>query len=79
MTYLLEQHSRVETLFELEHAGKLSGRRELSPEGYDFITGQLRKGAEMLGDLWLTAWQQAPPDMYLRSALMKRKGGAAKP
>ena len=31
------------------------------------------RASQMLGDLWLTAWQQAPPDMFLRSALAKRK------
>jgi hypothetical protein len=76
MSYLLEQHRQVEPLYELEKAGKLSGRRELSAEGHDFITGQLLRGAQMLGDLWLTAWQQAPADTYLRSSLMKRKAEA---
>jgi hypothetical protein len=73
MAYLSEQHRQVEPLYRLEKAGKLSGRRELSQEGHDFITGQMLKASQMLGDLWLTAWQHAPPDMYLRSALAKRK------
>ena len=76
MTFLNEQFKQVEPLYELEKAGKLSGRRELSQEGHDFITGQLRAGAQTLGDLWLTAWQQAGPDMFLRSALAKRKAAA---
>jgi len=73
MAYLVEQFKQVEPLYKLEKAGKLSGRRELSQEGHDFITGQMLKASQMLGDLWLTAWQQAPPDMFLRSALAKRK------
>jgi hypothetical protein len=73
MSYLMEQHKEVEPLYRLEKAGKLSGRQELSQEGHDFITSQMLKGSQMLGDLWLTAWQQAPPDMFLRSALAKRK------
>lgn len=76
MTFLGEQFKQVEPLYELEKAGKLSGRREKSQEGHDFITGQLRAGAQTLGDLWLTAWQQAGPDMFLRSALAKRKAAA---
>lgn len=76
MGFLQEQFKQVEPLYELEKAGKLSGRRELSQEGHDFITGQLRVAAQTLGDLWLTAWQQAPPDMFLRSALAKRKAAA---
>lgn len=76
MTFLQNQFKQVEPLYELEKAGKLSGRREKSQEGHDFITGQLRVAAQVLGDLWLTAWQQAPPDMFLRSALAKRKAAA---
>lgn len=76
MAFLQEQFKQVEPLYELEKAGKLSGRREMSQEGHDFITGQLRVAAQTLGDLWLTAWQQAPPDMFLRSALAKRKAAA---
>lgn len=70
--YLLAQHRQVERLYQLEKEGKLAARGELSPEGHSFISGQLQQAAQMLGDLWLTAWEQAPADMYLRSALMKR-------
>jgi hypothetical protein len=79
VAYLLEQHRQVEPLYQLEKAGKLSGR-ELSEEGRDFITGQMLQAAQMLGDLWLTAWQHAPPDPYLRSALARRKlAGSTRP
>lgn len=71
--FLHEQFQQVEPLYQLEKAGKLSGRRERSQEGHDFMTGQLLRASQMLGDLWLTAWQQAPPDMYLRAALARRK------
>jgi hypothetical protein len=37
------------------------------------LTGQLLKGGQMLGDLWLTAWQQAPKDTYLAGQLARRK------
>jgi len=78
MSYLADQFKEVEPLYKLEKAGKLSGRRERSEEGYTFITGQMLRASQMLGDLWLTAWQQAPPDMFLRSALAKRKATAEK-
>jgi hypothetical protein len=26
----------------------------------------------LLGDIWFTAWQQAPPDTFLKSALARR-------
>jgi len=73
LAYLIEQHQQVEPLYRLEKAGQLSGRRELNEEGYDFITGQVIRAGQMLGDLWVTAWQQAPPDNFLRSQLEKRK------
>lgn len=73
MAYLIEQHRQLEPLYKLEKAGKLSGRRERNDEGYEFICGQLLRGGQMLGDLWLTAWQTAQPDTFLRSALAKRK------
>ena len=73
MAYLIEQHKQLEPLYKLEKAGKLSGRRERDDEGYEFICGQLLRGGQMLGDLWLTAWQTAGPDTFLRSALAKRK------
>lgn len=76
MTFLQDEFKQVEPLYQLEKAGKLSGRREKSQEGHDFITGQLRTATQTLGDLWLAAWQQAPPDMFLRSALAKRKAAA---
>jgi hypothetical protein len=79
LSYLLDQHRQAEPLYRLEKAGKLSGRQELSQDGHDFITGQMLKAAQMLGDLWLTAWQQAPPDFYLRSALAKRKAAIEGP
>jgi len=77
MAYLLEQHRQVEPLYRLEKAGKLSGHHEISEEGFRFITGQLLNGAQMLGDLWLTAWEQTTPDLVLRSFLAKRKTAAA--
>jgi len=73
MNYLQAQAARVKPLYRLDKEGKLSGQLEVSSEGYDFITGQILVGAQMLGDLWFTAWQQAPPDTYLRSALARRK------
>ena len=78
MGYLRDQFKEVEPLYKLEKAGKLSGRREKSEEGHNFITGQMLRASQMLGDLWLTAWQQAPPDRFLRSALERRKAASEK-
>jgi hypothetical protein len=70
----------VEPLYRLEKARKLSGfGAGPGDPGYDLITGQLVKGAQMLGDLWLTAWQQAPGDTFLERELIKRSQGNAAP
>ena len=73
MAYLEKSHRQVEPLYRLDEEGKLSGQGEVSKEARDFFTQQILAAAQMLGDLWLTAWQQAPPDNYLRSALARRK------
>ena len=77
MKWLQEQHQLVQPLYELEKARKLSGRGEPNPESVAFLTGQLLKGGQMLGDLWLTAWKEAPTDSFLRGQLLKRKAVAA--
>ena len=71
VNYILEQHKLVEPLYQLDKAGNLS---EHSPgKGRLFLEKQLMAGAQMLGDLWFTAWKEAPPDRFLQSYLAKRK------
>src|SRR5438093_6793733 len=79
MEYLQESFRQVEPLYRLERDGKLSDRLPASPEGYDFIAGQLLAAGQMLGDLWLTARHHAPPDNFLRGQLGRRKLGADTP
>jgi hypothetical protein len=87
MDYLLETKTRVEPLYQLEKAGKLGDEfakgpktgtdtQPVSAEGQAFIEGQLLKGGEMLGAIWLTAWRNSPPDTFLRAQLLKRKAAA---
>jgi hypothetical protein len=71
--YMLAQQKLVEPLYQMDKAGKLSGNGDLGHEGKGFLTGQLVKGGQMLGDLWLTAWQQAPKDTFLAGQLSRRK------
>jgi hypothetical protein len=78
MDYLLAQHALVEPLYRLEKAGKLPGRSGDPAEGRAFIEGQLAKGAQMLSSLWLTAWRNAGPDVYLRAHHLKRKASGQK-
>jgi hypothetical protein len=76
--YILEGQKLVEPLYQMEKAGKLSGEGEVGLQGKSFLTGQLVKGGQMLGNLWFTAWQQAPTDTFLKGQLAKRKLGAEK-
>jgi hypothetical protein len=76
MSWLLEQHRQVEPLYVLEKSGALRAEvAESSVEGRAFIEARLLAGGRMLGALWLTAWQQAGPDTFLRAQLVRRQGG----
>jgi hypothetical protein len=78
MDFIIRQNREVEPLYELDKEGKL--KADGSPGSFDgrpFIEAQLVKGAEMLGSLWLTAWRQAGPDVFLQSQLIREQ--AAKP
>ena len=37
----------------------------------------LLKSGQLLGDLWYSAWQEAPPDTFLKTQLAKRKKPAS--
>ena len=73
MLYILDQNKFVEPLYRMEKDGKLSGEGEEGLRGRAFLEGQLVKSGQLLGDIWYTAWQQAPPDTFLRNQLARRK------
>jgi len=74
MQYLVDQHTKVEPLYQLEKSGKLTvDKGKETEEGRHFLEGQIEIGAQMLSSLWLTAWRSAPPDTYLRASLVERK------
>ena len=73
MQFILEQHKQVVPLYELEKKGKLSGDGEIGLQGRAFLAGQIVTAAQKLGDFWYSAWQQTPPDTYLKSRLMERE------
>jgi len=72
VTFIVEQNKQVEPLYQLELEHKLTGTNELGMQGKPFIEGQLMKGGQLLGDIWYTAWQQAPVDEYLERDLRRR-------
>ncbi len=71
--YLQETWRTVEPMFRLVREHKLEDAGPGSREGRRFIEDRLLAGGEMLGDLWLTAWRQAAPDLALRATLLQRQ------
>ena len=74
LDYLRAQQKFVEPLYALEKAGQISREKNepIAPDGRAFIASRLLAGGEMLGSVWLTAWKQAGPDVFLRAQLLKR-------
>ncbi|ACB77820.1 hypothetical protein [Opitutus terrae] len=77
MDYALAQNARVEPLYQLEKAGKLAPEAADLSEARTFICEQLQVGGEMLGSIWLTAWRNTIPDVYLQGELLRRQQAAA--
>jgi hypothetical protein len=73
--FILEQNQMVEPLFQMEKDGKFSGNGEAGREGKAFLETQLVKAGQLLGDVWFSAWEQAPPDTFLKNQLARRKKG----
>ena len=73
MSFILEQHKLLEPLYQMDKDGKLSGEGQTGLQGKPFLQAQLVKSGPMLGDIWFSAWQQAPPDTFLKAQLAKRK------
>jgi hypothetical protein len=74
--YLQATRRTVEPLYRLLQDHKLDAPD--SPEGRAFFSERLLAAGEMLGSLWLTAWQQAAPDPYLRATLIQRQAAHPK-
>lgn len=76
--YLQATNRLVEPLYQLEKSGKLGhGEQPMTDEAKAFVESRLLEGGKMLGAIWLTAYRNAVPDTYLRTALIKRQTGTA--
>lgn len=73
MNFILEENQQVTPLYQLEKDGKLSGEGDKGKEGKAFLEAQILKAGQMLGNIWFSAWQQAPPDTFLKNQLARRK------
>lgn len=72
MAYLVEQNKFVEPVYQMEKDGRLAGEGEAGLAGRVFLEGQIVKAGQMLGNIWLTAWLEAPEDKYLQQQLKQR-------
>jgi hypothetical protein len=75
LSYVLEQSRLVEPLYQMEQAKQFTPGSSKAGEGRDFLGAQLVRGGQMLGNLWLAAWREAPEDKFLKGELAKRKTG----
>lgn len=73
LAFVVAQSKLVEPLYQLEQQGKLNPNDPTSAAGREFLSMQLVKAGQMLGDLWLAAWQEATHDKFLQAELAKRK------
>jgi hypothetical protein len=73
VAYLVEQNKLVEPLYQLEKEGGFTGQGDKGLAGKPFMEGQLVKAGQMLGDIWYTAWKDAPTDFYLARMLQTRQ------
>lgn len=72
VAYIQDSHTLVEPLYRLEKAGAFTPGDVRETQGKEFLQQQVVAGGQMLGDLWLSAWQQAAEDSYLVKKLKER-------
>ena len=76
VAFIVEQNKLVEPLYQMDKDQKLTGEGEVGLQGKPFIEGQLMKAGQFLGDIWYSAWQEAPVDDYLQRQLHRRTEAA---
>jgi len=76
VNYLVDNNKLVEPLYAMDKDGELSGEGDKGMQARPMLEGQLVKGAQMLGNIWYTAWLEAPEDTYLEKQLQQRNGTA---
>ena len=79
LAYLRKSNGYVEKVYQLEKAGGFEGAG--TPESRQFIEQRMAAGAEMLRDLWYTAWLDSavdpPPYVPPKPANSLRSQGSA--
>jgi hypothetical protein len=79
LAFVRGQYRLVEPLYQLERDGKLAPDAPNGHAGRAFFEQQFVTAAQLLGDLWVAAWQEAPPDSFLRSYLARRTASSGRP
>ena len=72
LAFVREQFQLVEALYAAEKEGKLKADGPQADVGRKMIEDQVLKAGQFLGDLWFSAWVQAPKDTFLQSSLARR-------
>jgi hypothetical protein len=70
--YLVEQNKLVEPLYQMDKDGELTGEGDKGTAALPFMQGQIVKAGQMLGNIWYTAYLDAPEDTYLEKQLDAR-------
>jgi hypothetical protein len=73
MEYIKASLLQVEPLYQLEKKGAFAANNKAgTPEAREFAKQRLAAGAQMLANMWLTAWEESavdPPDPYATPAV----------
>jgi hypothetical protein len=69
VVFIVAQNKLVEPLYAMDKAHKLSHDTD---DGKKFLEAQILKSGQLLGDIWFSAWEQAPTDKYLKDQLSRR-------
>lgn len=72
VSYLMDGNKLVEPLYQMDKDGQLTGEGDKGMEGVPFLNAQLVKAGQMLGNIWYTAYLDAPEDTYLEKQLDQR-------
>ena len=77
LAYLHQSHEYVPRVYEFEKAGGFDGAG--SPQSREFIERRMAAGAEMLRNLWYTAWINSAVDPPAKSEVPARTPSSAPP
>ena len=75
VSFIVEQNKLVEPLYQLDRDGFFSDHGDAGSKGRAFITQQLIAGGQLLGDLWVSAWQSGHARYFFKISISTSKIG----